>query len=201
VPDTSQWDPAPTLGDAFLFGTWGWCTSLTDAVVPDTSTWNITRINGWFLSGAWQNCSYLTAAVAPDTSAWPVARIESNFLASTWKDCSSLTTAVVPDTQNWPLSSAPNGNFLYSTWEGCAALKNISNLHLSDKLTNSYSTVTNWKRTFYLPEVDQETFGDQPTFYNGNLISAGSLSGTATRETFTNRTGMNGYDNLGVNWK
>jgi hypothetical protein len=121
--DTSDLHPT-TIGDNFLYFTWSNCTSLVNAVVPDTSNWNITgSIGNYFLVSTWYSCTSLVNAVVPDTSNWNITSIGNYFLSNTWYSCTSLVNAVVPDTSNWNVTS-------------------IGNYFLSYTFTNAFKTTT-----------------------------------------------------------
>jgi uncharacterized repeat protein (TIGR02543 family) len=201
VPETSNWT-VTTIGDYFLSNTWSDCAKLTTAVVPDTSNWPVAAIGTSFLPATWSGCTSLTTAAVPDTSNWPVAAIGTYFLSSTWSDCAKLTTAAVPDTSNWPVT-AIGTSFLHYTWSNCSSLKDLSNIKFSDSfksVSNLYGGLNNWYHTFYLASNPGGTTGAQPSFYDGDLITdLGTPS--SDRNTFTNRSGMAGYDDLADNWK
>jgi hypothetical protein len=150
----------------------------------------------------WQGCTSLAEAAVPDTSNWPAASAGDWFLYETWQGCTSLAEAAVPDTSGWEAASVGDG-FLYATWEGCAGLKDLSDIKLSDSLKDVpslYSGGGNWYRTFHLESDPGDTTGAQPSFYDGTLITA--LGAPASdRDTFTNRSGMDGYGSLADDWK
>jgi hypothetical protein len=169
MPVKGYLQSATATGAYFLFATWRECTNLRTAVVPDTSSWNITSIGDWFLAYTWYSCRNLTTAVVPNTSNWNITSIGDYFLALTWQTCTSLTNAGVPNTSNWNVTSigtyflaqtwngctsltnavVPNTSnwvvasvgtsFLSYTWENCSALKNLSNIQFS----NSFKNVSN----------------------------------------------------------
>jgi prepilin-type N-terminal cleavage/methylation domain-containing protein len=121
MPTKGFLESATRTGSSFLRYTWYGCKSLTIAVVPDTSGWNITSIGDCFLYDTWRECTSLITAAVPDTSGWDVESIGVHFLRDAWHTCSSLVTAVVPDTSGWDISSVPD-YFLYNTWYGCSSL-------------------------------------------------------------------------------
>jgi hypothetical protein len=196
VPDTSNWT-VPSVGGAFLAETWAGCTSLEQAVVPDTSGWSVASVDYNFLVSAWEGCTSLTQAVVPDTSSWAVTSVGDSFLTHAWANCTSLAQAVVPDTSGWAVISVGD-RFLDSTWYNCTSLKDISSIKLSNSFKDAnglYTNGTNFYRTFYLESADPSATGGPPSFYDDTLITA---LGTPpfSRQTFTNRTGMDGYTDL-----
>jgi hypothetical protein len=209
VPDTSNLG-ITSIGVSFLGETWQDCTSLLIAAVPDTSLWDITSIPSNFLRNCWYGCTSLTTAVAPDTFGWRVNGIGAGFLESAWRNCTSLTKAVVPDTSGWDITSSSTieRSFLWNTWGGCTGIKDISNIKLCNGFKEVYSLYrstgdtyneNSWLSTFALPNSDSTTTGAPPSFYDGTLIT--SKIPESDRNTFTNRTGMTGYNNLDPNWK
>jgi hypothetical protein len=209
VPDTSNWQ-VTFIGTFFLHSSWEGCTDLVTAVVPDTSDWKVASIDN-FLEFTWYDCKSLETAAVPDTSGWGVTFIGEGFLTYTWYGCNSLTAAAVPDTSNWQVTFIGN-YFLAYTWYGCENLKDLSNIKLSDSfkdvpdldnfkdLPDLYSNSNNWHHTFYLANDPENTTGAQPSFYNGDSITAAGTP-TSRCNTFTNRTGMAGYDSLDPNWR
>jgi hypothetical protein len=204
VPDTSNLE-ITSIGSSFLKETWRGCTGLPIAAVPDTSTWNITSVGGEFLRGYCHGCTSLTTAVVPNTSGWRVSTIGGAFLESTWNGCTSLTAATVPDTSTWDITSSSTigGSFLYCTWNGCTSLKDLSDVRLCTgfKTVNNFvSNTNNWYSTFALPRADATTTGAQPSLYDGTPITTLDTP-PGDKNTFTNRTGMDGYNELDPNWK
>jgi len=115
--DTSDWYTTGSIGERFMYETWRGCSSLTTAVVPDTTNWNVTGIGDRFMQNTWQNCTSLNTGVVPDTTNWNITgNIGVMFMINTWRGCSALTTCVVPDTTNWNVTTIAY-NFMTSTWQ------------------------------------------------------------------------------------
>jgi len=166
-----------TIGQSFMSKTWYGCTSLTTAVVPDTSNWRPTIINNTFMNYTWYGCTSLTTAVVPDTSNWRPTIINDTFMEGTWGDCTSLTTAVAPDTTNWNISSI-NTRFLYETWRNCASLTtavihNTTNWNVTGNVGSYFMTQTWYSCSKLTTAVAPDT-----TNWSVSSVSTGFMSST-----------------------
>ncbi|MDR2196746.1 MAG: InlB B-repeat-containing protein [Coriobacteriales bacterium] len=205
VPDTSGWTVANLDTTSFLERTWQFCTSLTEAAVPDTSNWSVSGNTGdGFLYGTWGSCTSLTEAVVPETGHWNITgTIMGGFMRETWNNCTSLTSPVMIDTTNWMPTNAAT-YFMEYTWNNCPSFTDLSFFTLGNGFKSLGGAVLinqnhSWWHTFYVstPVTDVTP---QPTFADGTLItSLGTPYGSG--QTFTNRTGMEGYDGLAWQWK
>jgi hypothetical protein len=94
--------------------------------------------------------------------------------------------------------------FMEYTWNNCPSFTDLSFFTLGNGFKSLGGAVLinqnhSWWHTFYVstPVTDVTP---QPTFADGTLItSLGTPYGSG--QTFTNRTGMEGYDGLAWQWK